>query len=88
MKVECLKGLPMHLNCAEFKGTFCSSSVLLLSLDFFFFYFAIFCRQLHFVLIMAVPDATLNSMCLSPVTEHLLHCYLVSMPSLRQDLFF
>lgn len=33
----------------------------------FFFPFALFCRQFHFVLIKALPDATLNSVLLSPV---------------------
>jgi len=69
VKVKYLKGLLVHLNCCEFKGTFCSVCVLLLSLDGFFFRFcfAIFCRQLHFVLIMALRDAALNNLLLSPV---------------------
>lgn len=68
VKAEYLKGLLVHLNCAEFEGTFRSLCVLLFSLDFvFFFCLAIFCRQLHFVLIMGLPDAMLNSTLLSLV---------------------
>lgn len=57
-----------HLNCVKFKGTFCSSCILLLSLEGLdFFPFALFSRQFHSVLIRALPDAMLNSVLLSPV---------------------